>query len=377
MAKTQFLFLAGQPLYANPYIPIPANISNTTDVSTSPEPICPEPEETPSAKIKPGEIPTLDLFINEKRSEELKQMQSQLIEPIKQYMKSLDFETFRKIFKLLGYVSQPCFDIPDLQNVKYLLKRCEILGKEVNCSSIFRTVITDYGICCGANVQNILRESKYTTLVNEMDKTNTVEQQKLHPKVGKNNGLRLTIDKSIGNVDFGTVYEDYDAFQLYVGSSMEFPMMQMKSKVLSPGREHFVQLSSYIISADDDIKSISPEKRECFFPDERHLTLYKTYSFINCDMECKILQVESELGCVPWFLPKGIKTMFLIFQLTNCIVFKGDESSICDPWTAFMFQKQMEKVEVTESCNCAPDCSSITYTSSHTSSPFRFKAKFL
>ena len=273
------------------------------------EPICPEEPQS----VTPGpvvDLPTLDLFINPKRSDELKQIQSKLVEPIKQYMKSLDFETFRKIFKLLGYVSQPCFDIPDLQDVKYLLKRCEILGKEVNCSSIFRTVITDYGICCGANVENILRESKYTTLVNEMDKTNTVEQQKIHPKVGKNNGLRLTVDKSIGNVDFGTVYEDYDAFQLYVGSSMEFPMMQMKSKILSPGREHFVQLSSYIVSADDNIRSILPEKRECFFPDERHLALYKTYSFINCNMECKILQVESELGCVPWFLPKGIKTCF-------------------------------------------------------------------
>ena len=366
--------LLGKPLYAWPYNPIPPVTKSVGMLD--PEPICPEePQSVASGPVI--DLPILDIFINPKRSEDLKKIQGKLIEPIKQYMESLDFETFRKIFKLLGYVSQPCFDIPDLQNVKYLLKRCEILGKEVNCSSIFRTVITDYGICCGANVQNILRESKYTTLVNEMDKTNTVEQQKLHPKVGKNNGLRLTIDKSIGNVDFGTVYEDYDAFQLYVGSSMEFPMMQMKSKVLSPGREHFVQLSSYIISADDDIKSISPEKRECFFPDESHLTLYKTYSFINCDMECKILQVESELGCVPWFLPKGIKTMFLIFQLTNCIVFKGDESSICDPWTAFMFQKQMEKVEVTESCNCAPDCSSITYTSSHTSSPFRFKAKFL
>ena len=49
-----------------------------------------------------------------------------------------------------------------------MLRQCKWEGKEVNCSEIFKPVITDTGVCCAFNLQSDLKESHYSTLVKEM-----------------------------------------------------------------------------------------------------------------------------------------------------------------------------------------------------------------
>ena len=56
----------------------------------------------------------------------------------------------------------------------------------------------------------------------------------------------------------------------------------------------------------NDIKSIAPEARSCYFEDEMDLVFYEKYTFINCQLECAISEVEKMLGCIPWHLPKVI-----------------------------------------------------------------------
>ena len=59
-----------------------------------------------------------------------------------------------------------------------------------------------------------------------------------------------------------------------------------------------------VISSDDGVQDIEPEARRCYFQDEKELKFYKKYTFINCQMECAILEVEKDLHCIPWHLPK-------------------------------------------------------------------------
>ena len=54
----------------------------------------------------------------------------------------------------------------------------------------------------------------------------------------------------------------------------------------------------------EDIKSIVPEDRACYFEDEMDLTFYEEYTFLNCQLECAILEAEKIIGCIPWHLPK-------------------------------------------------------------------------
>ena len=47
--------------------------------------------------------------------------------------------------------AQPCV-ATDNQTYN-LIKKCFLYGKEINCESLFKPVITDIGICCAANTR--------------------------------------------------------------------------------------------------------------------------------------------------------------------------------------------------------------------------------
>ena len=49
-----------------------------------------------------------------------------------------------------------------------MLRQCKWEGKEVNCSEIFKPVITDTGVCCAFNLQSDFKDSNYTSLVNDI-----------------------------------------------------------------------------------------------------------------------------------------------------------------------------------------------------------------
>ena len=66
-----------------------------------------------------------------------------------------------------------------------------------------------------------------------------------------------------------------------------------------------LQIYSKVVSTND-IKSITPEARSCYFEDEMDLVFYEKYTFINCQLECAIFEVEKKLGCIPWHFPRVI-----------------------------------------------------------------------
>lgn len=61
-----------------------------------------------------------------------------------------------------------------------------------------------------------------------------------------------------------------------------------------------------MVSAND-IKGIAPEARSCYFEDEMDLAFYEKYTFINCQLECAISEVEKKLDCIPWHFPRVIQ----------------------------------------------------------------------
>ena len=71
-------------------------------------------------------------------------------------------------------------------------------GKEVNCSKIFSPVITDSGVCCAFNLQDDLKESKFSRLVKEMQKRAGAVQNNATKTIspGTDRGLEVIIDRN-------------------------------------------------------------------------------------------------------------------------------------------------------------------------------------
>ena len=92
----------------------------------------------------------------------------------------------------------------------HLLVSCEVAGRKTNCSRLFTRVPTDSGMCCALNWRNALKTSEYRTLVESMQ--GSVASQTMLSQSGGDSGLRLVLDLHSNRVSFGTLDQDYNAF---------------------------------------------------------------------------------------------------------------------------------------------------------------------
>ena len=252
--------------------------------------------ELNSSKEEVSSLPAIDVFLNPDRVQEKETVIQRKIEMARNYFTEVDMEIlYPKLFRLLWESTLPCF------KEEHMLLSCVVAGVKVDCSDYFTRVPTDIGMCCALNAESSLRTSEYSDLVKEMQGNKTTK--KVKSQEGKRNGLKLMIDLHSNTVSLGTLDQQHNTFKMFIGEPDQFPMMQDKSIHLQPGREHFVDLSAKVATTND-IKHISPEARGCLFTDEGDLEFYKSYTFSNCRLECRIKEAEKKHKCIPWHLPK-------------------------------------------------------------------------
>lgn len=68
-----------------------------------------------------------------------------------------------------------------------------------------------------------------------------------------------------------------------------------------------------VIQTTPEFRSMSLNKRQCLYPDEKELHFFPLYSQSNCIMECAWLFSADQCSCVPWFL-KDVLPRFKICE---------------------------------------------------------------
>ena len=221
---------------------------------------------------------------------------------------------YPELFRLLWLSTLPCFE--EEHKEEHMLLSCELAGLKVDCSDLFTRVPTDSGMCCALNTENSLKTSEYGNLVENMQKDKKTKNVK--SQEGIRNGLKLTLDLHSNTVSFGSLDEQHNDFKMFIGEPAQFPMIREKGISLQPGMEHFVALSA-TVATSKDIRGIVPEARSCLFTEEGDLEFYKSYTFSNCWLECKIKEAEKKHKCIPWYLPK----VLFSFLFSKLIVHHG------------------------------------------------------
>ena len=249
-----------------------------------------------------SKLPNVDVFLNPAKKGFKEKVIREKKEIAENYFSTVDMQSlYPELFRILWESTLPCFGAPE--NEEHLLLSCQLAESEVNCSDLFTKVPTDAGMCCALNTVDPLKGSMYQRLVQELQGEMATKKTHVESDVGQRNGLRLTLDLHSNTVSFGTLDKDYDAFNVFIGHSSEFPMLRERSIKVQPGWEHFIDLSAVVVSPND-IRDLTPEARDCFFEDEGNLEFYKSYTFSNCRLECAIKKSEKIFNCVPWHLPR-------------------------------------------------------------------------
>ena len=109
------------------------------------------------------------------------------------------------------------------------------------------------------------------------------------------------------------------------------------------------------IKADNSLRSIGKERRGCRFTEENEdLNSVKSYSKVNCLLDCKMEEAEELCGCRPWDYPSPDKPNNSSFD---------DRSRICDFYGTSCFNKILQENEES-ACHtkCVPNCDEINYS---------------
>jgi acid-sensing ion channel, other len=115
-----------------------------------------------------------------------------------------------------------------------------------------------------------------------------------------------------------------------------------------------VLITPEVIQTDEDLKSIDPKERGCFFQGEMKLKYFKVYSRRNCEFECisDFLGSFIEFNCSQFHMARENKTKVCDYRLELDIRFE-----------AFFFMRSGEYPidETFMRCNCLDECNSIKY----------------
>ena len=109
-------------------------------------------------------------------------------------------------------------------------------------------------------------------------------------------GLTLVLDGHSDQISGGTVSGDIDGFYALIDSSNHYPLMNQRSVLIKPGHTNLIGISATRITASHNLKKIPIDKRNCLFPDEHKLKLFKNYSKPSCDFECSLDYAMSKVS---------------------------------------------------------------------------------
>ena len=146
-------------------------------------------------------------------------------------------------------------------------------------------------------------------------------------------------------VPFGRVYKVI--FHL----PNEIPTPFHKAHYISYDHRKVITLSSVSIRSDATMKNYPPDKRHCYFPEERKLRFFNSYTKAHCDYECFANYTLNRCGCVKFSMPRANDTPICDLDNAHCYFFATNE------WTEIDDEEDKKKTP----CNCLPTCDDIKY----------------
>jgi hypothetical protein len=176
---------------------------------------------------------------------------------------------------------------------------------------------------------------------------------------GRDNGLSLTLDGHWHSIPVSAIEENFEGFTAIIDAGNQYPQLESNRKInLMAGHENLVSLSAFKVTTDQSVFHLSPDDRQCFFAEEKKLTIHKHYTRSNCLFECVLNASLSSTArkCLPWFYPDI------------------DHVSTCDPWETRQFRDAMDQISIDEQCtHCLPECFETQYSASLSTAPFRMQ----
>ena len=82
-------------------------------------------------------------------------------------------------------------------------------------------------MCCAINTDDVFKNTTFADLVSTLQNGSLAKKSKVSASVGRRDGLRLILDLHSNEASFGTMTDIANAFNIFIGSSTEFPVQHL------------------------------------------------------------------------------------------------------------------------------------------------------
>uniref|UniRef100_A0A034WTB9 Sodium channel protein Nach n=1 Tax=Bactrocera dorsalis TaxID=27457 RepID=A0A034WTB9_BACDO len=264
---------------------------------------------------------------------------------------------------------------------------CKWNGRFYFCDKIFNFVATDEGICYqfnGLQAKDIYRDVSFVNYYDEdvVDFNNFFEPL---PRFNELTGNWSLDDGYVGQgynsypqrTAFSSARNGFFAFlqgfqhnfeyacrsfkqgyKVFLTSPESVPVTTSNYILLPHGDEVMVSVLPHYVISTDNLHDFSPEKRQCYFNDERYLRYFRSYSQSNCQVECLTNFTINKCGCAKFWMPKPQDVPVCSVEDINCYDTAQSELSI-------LIQNQTMQATMDPNmkiiCDCMPACTSLDY----------------
>ncbi|OXA47357.1 Pickpocket protein 28 [Folsomia candida] len=172
---------------------------------------------------------------------------------------------------------------------------------------------------------------------------------------GKKTGLSILLDAD--NDDYFCGNTDSVGFMALAHLPLDLPDVENKGVPIKPGTETYLKVEPDVITAGQEIKEFSIEKRKCYFGQEYSLKYFKYYTKSNCENECVANVTNRNCSCVRFYMPRSENQQICGLMKRNC--------------TESLLNRLFEDGLEAECPMCLQTCNDIEFKMSSTFAPLR------
>ncbi|XP_063915468.1 pickpocket protein 28-like [Zophobas morio] len=240
---------------------------------------------------------------------------------------------------------------------------------EFYCEKLFTPVIIDEGLCYSFNIFG--REDIFKDHVYNYDQYYHVPHKiadyfDMETGYKENAGVVAYPRRALmSGVDNGfTVFFSFDeglddplctgplhGFRVLIHSPWDVPLLRKHYFRMPSNKVVAAAMEAEIVHTSKDLRKFGPNKRKCYMHDERPLKHFKMYTQSNCLLECRTNHTLKKCGCVEYFMPRDNATAICGYPLHKCDI----ESTLFSRHTEY-------NKDVSNICDCKPDCSNLKFT---------------
>lgn len=238
--------------------------------------------------------------------------------------------------------------------------------EKVNCESVMKLILTHDGFCYTHNMIDFYEIFNEDVISSDFDsyKLDSFTFKPNHWTLNRGyqtsedivpfravygNSFKLLMSINESNTDL--CKDRREGFKVTYHLPNEIPTVFHDHDFIGFQRKLVVEIKPQVHSMDPTLQKFSVDKRRCYFDGERMLKFFKSYTKIQCNLECLTNYTLHTCGCVQFSMPRTQNTPVCDIDKIKCY------QNAARDWPK---QDPMSNTSVAP-CECYPPCRDIRY----------------